>query len=104
MIKIDLFIRRRAPFDESEFSRRLRMEVRPGEALVIKSPEDTVLRKLLWFREGEKVSTTQWRDVVQVLRVSGSGLDGRYLDDWAGRLQLSDLLAQARAEAQRDTD
>jgi hypothetical protein len=45
--KIDLFGRAYEPFDDSEFSRRRSVVVRPGASLIIKSPEDTVLRKLL---------------------------------------------------------
>lgn len=50
MLKLDLFAVGRSPFDASEFTRRSRVLVRPpAGALVVKSPEDTVLRKLLWY-------------------------------------------------------
>jgi hypothetical protein len=100
VMKVDLFIRGLAPFDASEFERRAPVEVLPGQELVLKSAEDTVLRKLLWFREGGGVSTTQWR-VVEVLRVSGSLLDAAYLDEWSTRLGLPALLARAREDASR---
>jgi hypothetical protein len=67
-----------------------------GEALVVKSAEDTVLRKLVWFREGGEVSEKQWRDVVSVLRVSGPVMDDAYLRLWASRLHLESLLERAR--------
>lgn len=71
--KIDLFALGPNRYDEVEFSRRRKVRVRAsGEELFVKAPEDTVLRKLLWYREGGEVSTKQWRDVVEVLRVSGS--------------------------------
>ncbi|MEO7037506.1 MAG: hypothetical protein ABI548_26350 [Polyangiaceae bacterium] len=95
--KIDFFGRGYEPFDESEFSRRRAAVVRAsGESLVVKSAEDTVLRKLLWFREGGSVSEKQWRDVVSVLRISQSTIDDAYLDLWAARLDLAKLLAGAR--------
>ena len=95
--KIDFFGRGDEPFDESEFSRRRATVVgASGESLVVKSAEDTVLRKLLWFREGGSVSEKQWRDIVSVLRISQSAIDDRYLDSWATRLDLAELLAQAR--------
>ena len=97
--KLDLFVLRDAPFDVSEFSRRRRVEVRPGRTLFVKSPEDTVLRKLLWYRAGGSVSDRQWRDVVQVLRQSAAQLDGGYLDAWASRLGITDLLSRARLDA-----
>lgn len=100
LTKIDLFVLRGDPFDASEFARRTRVEVRPGQGLSVKSPEDTVLRKLLWFRDGGSVSERQWRDVVEVLRHARTGLDAPYLDGWAARLGLADLLGRARAEAQ----
>jgi hypothetical protein len=100
LTKVDLFILRPGPFDESEFSRRTRTTLPPdGRGLYIKSPEDTVLRKLMWFRDGGESSTSQWRDIVQVLRVSAGKLDASYLDEWAERLGVAPLLAKARAAA-----
>jgi hypothetical protein len=95
--KIDFFGRGYEPFDESEFSRRRPVVVRAtGETIVVKSAEDTVLRKLLWFREGGEVSEKQWRDIVSVLRISGASIDDAYLTSWASRLQLDTLLQRAR--------
>jgi hypothetical protein len=104
MTKVDLFIRRLGAFDESEFQRRRSTVVRPGESLMLKSPEDTILRKLLWFRDGGEVSSNQWRDVVEVLRVSGPSLEVGYLDQWAQRLGISDLLERAREAARLGDD
>jgi len=97
--KIDLFMRRDDPFDRSEFDRRERAEVRVGKHLFVKRAEDTVLRKLLWYRSGGSVSDRQWRDLVEVLRHSRPHIDDAYLDEWAGRLGLAMLLARARADA-----
>jgi hypothetical protein len=44
-----------------EFARRRPQQVRQtGESLVLKTPEDTVLRKLLWYEQGGRVSDRQW--------------------------------------------
>jgi hypothetical protein len=100
LTKIDLFGVGHEPFDVIEFGRRRSVVVRTsGETLVIKSPEDSVLRKLLWYRQGGGVSDRQWRDVVSILRVSQADLDDAYLLEWAGRLHCEDLLARARADA-----
>jgi hypothetical protein len=99
VMKIDLFAVGPTPFDEIEFSRREPVVVQPERVLFVKTAEDTVLRKLLWFRLGGETSQRQWRDVVEVLLVNGARLDRAYLDDWAKRLSVSDLLARARAEA-----
>jgi hypothetical protein len=95
-MKVDLFAVGSTPFDETEFARRRRVPVREAETLVLKSPENTVLRKLLWDRDGGFVSNTQWRDVVAVLRVSGADMDAAYLTTWAKRLKLTDLLERAK--------
>ena len=93
----DFFGRGYEPFDESEFSRRQTTIVTAGgDSLIVKAPEDTVLRKLLWFREGGEVSEKQWRDVVSVLQISGDKMDQTYLAPWTSRLHLSDLLERAR--------
>src|SRR5205823_4921827 len=100
VMKVDLFPVGSSPFDESEFARRSPVLVRPpAGTLIMKSPEDTVLRKLLWYVEGGAVSDRQWRDVVEVLRVSGAAMYRPYLAGWAARLQLSELLDRAQAEA-----
>lgn len=97
--KIDLFVLKSGPFDASEFARRRPVRVRGEESIVVKSPEDTILRKLLWFVEGGEQSEKQWRDAVEVLRVSGPVVEVAYLDEWASKLGLSALLERARASA-----
>jgi hypothetical protein len=97
--KIDLFGLGSDRFDEVEFARRRAVQVQPtGETLVVKSPEDTVLRKLLWYRQGGCVSDRQWRDIVEVLRVSGPAMNGPYLDSWAEKLGVTEMLERAKAE------
>ena len=98
--KIDFFGRGYEGYDSAEFDRRRAIAVKAsGERLVLKAPEDTVVRKLLWYRLGGEVSDRQWRDVVSVLRISAAHLDGHYLDAWAERLGLRELLRRARADA-----
>ena len=100
-LKIDLFPIGPGPFDESEFERRRLLEFDRGRAFYVKSAEDTVIRKLLWFREGGEVSERQWTDVLGILRVQGAGLDSAYLRRWAEVTGVSDLLDRARSESER---
>ena len=100
LTKLDFFGLGREPFDQSEFSRRRPVVVGDAaEVLVVKAPEDSVLRKLLWYRQGGEVSEKQWRDVVAILRVSREDLDRTYLADWGSRLRCDDLLARAASDA-----
>ncbi|MFO0597923.1 MAG: hypothetical protein U0228_21655 [Myxococcaceae bacterium] len=94
--RIDLFPVGSTEFDVEELARRQRREVGEGRALYVKSPEDTVLRKLLWFQRGGESNTQQFRDAVEVLRFQGSALNGRYLDVWAEKVGVTALLRRAR--------
>lgn len=104
LTKVDLFGVGPTPYDEVEFSRRRSVLVRdPDVHLVLKTPEDPVLRKLWWFRQGGDVSERQWRDVVQVLKIGGSAMDANYMERWSVSLQVDDLLQRAREQAARDS-
>ena len=59
VMKIDFFGHAHGPYDDSEFDRRRPVVVREDRAIFVKSPEDTILRKLLWFRAGGEVSDRQ---------------------------------------------
>ena len=99
--KIDFFILGDAPFDREEFRRRMPAGAAPtmGPVVMYKTPEDTILRKLQWFRAGGEVSEQQWKDVLGVLGVCRGRLDEPYLDRWAAELRVTDLLAKARDQA-----
>ena len=98
--KIDVFFAGSAPFDVEELRRRRRVRVRSdGAEMFVKTPEDSVLRKLWWYRRGGEVSSRQWRDVVEILRVSGPSIDSPYLAHWAPVLRVEDLLERAVGEA-----
>jgi hypothetical protein len=99
VLKIDLFVRGSASFDDSEFARRIRVQVDERGSLFAASPEDTLLRKLVWFRQGGDVSDRQWRDVLGLIRASPSALDRAYLDRWAAELGVGDLLLRAFEQA-----
>lgn len=99
--KIDFFILGTSPFDQEEFRRReAHQPTAEGPGLVFKTAEDTILRKLEWYRAGGEVSEQQWRDVLGVLAVCRARLDDAYLNQWAASLELTNLLARARHEAE----
>jgi hypothetical protein len=54
-------------------------------------------RKLKWFRQGGEVSIQQWRDVLGLLNAH-PGLDRSYVETWAAKLQLAELLERALQE------
>jgi hypothetical protein len=72
------------------------------EPVPVVSAEDTILAKLRWYRAGGEVSQQQWRDVEGVLRMEADRLDNAYLDSWARKLGLNELLRRAREHAAQD--
>ena len=96
--KIDFFIKGAGPFDAEELRRSIRQVIEPQAeaAILVKSPEDTILRKLSWYRRGGEASERQWQDVLSVLAAQKGRLDEGYLDRWARELSVSDLLERAR--------
>lgn len=99
--KVDFFLKGSAPFDAEELRRSVRQPIGDGSAreICLKSPEDTILRKLDWFRRGGEVSERQWHDVLSILMASRGKLDESYLDRWARELGVPELLDNARRES-----
>lgn len=98
-VKVDLLMRESTPYDLTAFARRRRLKLDVDCEPFVKSVEDSILKKLEWFRAGGEQSSTQWRDVIDLLRVNRGELDEAYLDGWAPRIGIADLLAKARGEA-----
>lgn len=102
--KFDFFPAGHHPFSQSELSRkRYIVSVTPGlEALEfpICSPEDSILSKLLWFRQGGEVSDRQWHDILGIISVQSAKLDLLYMHHWATHLELTTLLQAALRAAQ----
>ena len=102
MSKIDVYSVWRTDFGVTQLARRRPTQVGGGSPLelYVTSPEDTILAKLDWYRQGGEQSDRQWRDVLGVLRVQSNALDRVYLEDWARRLRINDLLSRAIKDAE----
>jgi hypothetical protein len=90
------------PFDRLELERRRESRLSRDDGarpFAVASPEDTVLRKLMWFRESGEALSQQWRDVQDVLAVQDRDMDVAYLHRWAPNLGVADLLERALEEA-----
>ena len=101
MFKVDIFVVSDEPYDKQAMARRLRRDLTADGAhqADLSSPEDIILRKLLWYRSSGKISDRQRDDVLGVMRVQGEQLDAAYLELWAKRLSIFDLLQKAFQES-----
>ena len=97
--KVDLFVSQNRPFDQSRAQRRLVPEGFSANFWV-SSPEDMVLIKLEWYRNGRQLSDRQWRDVLGILAARKGRLCLTYLRRWAVELQVGNLLEQALEQVQ----
>lgn len=86
------FVAGDAPFDLEELRRSQTLSLASGHQVWVKSPEDTVLRKLEWYRMGGETSDRQWGDLRGLIATQRERLDGPYLFKWAEVLGVTDLL------------
>ncbi len=93
-VKVDVFVKGESAFDDSEFERRIELQLDESSRrrIFVKSAEDTILRKLHWYRLGGEVSERQWSDARWIVSLQRDRLDLGYLRAWANRLEILDLL------------
>ncbi len=100
--KVDVFVVKNRPYDRVALQRVRKDSLddeHPAQLFFQASPEDIILSKLEWYRLGDEVSDSQWRDVIGVMKVQQDALDRPYLATWAAELGVADLLEKAWKEA-----
>lgn len=85
-IKVDIVIDKETDFYISEFSRRKKLQIAPGVEVFIASPEDLILKKLDFYREGQ--SEKHLLDILDIL--VHIEVDEAYLRDWVEKLNLTE--------------
>lgn len=88
-LKIDFMILTESDLNRSRVSRRRDVAILPDCSASFASPEDVILMKMIYYREGE--SEKHLRDIGGVLRVQGTKIDREYIGDWADRLGVADI-------------
>jgi hypothetical protein len=92
-IKVDIYCSTNDALSRTQLERRLFVPI-GGERIPVYSAEDIILRKLMWFEQGGRVSDRQWRDLLGVVTVHRGKLDRPYLDGHARDLGLTELLVK----------
>jgi hypothetical protein len=97
--RIDFFPAENATFAREQLDRRRAIVVDPpGVTIFVYAAEDLIVRKLMWFRLGNEVSSRQWRDVLGLLK-GAKGLDHDLLRRAADEVNVTDLLQRALADS-----
>jgi hypothetical protein len=88
--QLDVYCAGETPFERVQFVRALAVTMPEiGTALMIASPEDTILAKLEWY--AITPSDRQWDDVRTIIRVQGDALDTAYIAYWAEQLGVAEV-------------
>ncbi len=88
-LKVDFFVAKKDELSALKFKRRIAKKIN-HQSIYFISPEDLILSKLEWHKQGE--STRQLEDIESILKISGDKLDHQYLKSWAKRLGVLDIL------------
>lgn len=83
--KVDVILASDSEFDRSRLA-RARSLATAGTVASFASPEDVIIKKLQYFREGG--SEKHLRDVAGVLKTQADRVDREYVAEWAARLGL----------------
>ncbi len=88
-LKIDLIFRKNTEHASEEFSRRQRVTLWEGFTAQVAAPEDVIIKKLEYFREGQ--SQKHLQDIRGILALTP--VDESYLQSWIRRLGLANQWA-----------
>lgn len=87
--KVDFMICGRDEWSQSQMTRRRREVLMSGVETFVGSPEDTIISKMRYYREGG--SDKHLRDCAGVLAVQREKIDRTYIDHWAKHFQVMDV-------------
>ena len=83
-LKIDCYLLRTDSYAQAQWSGRVSQSMGEGLEVTIARPEDVIIMKLVYYREGG--SDKHLRDIASILTVQHGRLDMAYLDEWSERL------------------
>lgn len=96
--KVDFWILKNESYALHSFRRKY-IENTLGLDLKVSTPEDTILAKLKWAKQCGG-SEKQFTDALHVYEVQFPRLDQTYLDLWASKLDVVEMLQSLRQQAQ----
>lgn len=92
-LKVDFIVRRGDSHSIAEFARRRLITFLPGFDAFVAAPEDIIIKKLIYFREGR--SQKHLADIRGI--ITQTKVDLAYLEYWVEELRLESFWAQVNA-------
>lgn len=86
-LKVDFIIARSDEYTRVEINRGKRLSVPDEFDAWFASPEDIILNKLIYYKEG--LSEKHLRDIASMFKLKGDMLDIAYIEHWAETLCIS---------------
>jgi hypothetical protein len=83
--RVDFIVQKESEFAASEFRRRRQIDL-AGATLYVASPEDVLIAKLDWAKQGG--SDRQLEDAAAIISTQGEDLDAQYVEQWVDTLGL----------------
>jgi len=87
-LKVDFMVVAPTEFNQNRMIRARELPALDDRTVRFASPEDVILMKLKYFKEGG--SQKHLRDIRGVLEVQGPTIDRQYITDWAHKLGVGD--------------
>jgi hypothetical protein len=100
LIKINVLLSQDLDFEKQTYNRSKQHRLLENNSSVyVASPEDIVLTQLRKYRVEGESADDQWNEILGVLKVQGISLDFTYLEQWAEKLTIADLLRKGYVDA-----
>lgn len=93
--KIDFMVVDESGYNKVRFA-RARVRDMMGVPVKMAAPEDVILMKLKYYKEGG--SDKHLRDIASMMKISGDEIEKGYLEEWAVKLGVTEELAAVRAK------
>lgn len=87
--KIDFMVVGDSSWQRALLTRRIKLELLPDVSGYVAAPEDVILGKLLYYREGG--SDKHLRDIAGILKISSKLVDRSYLTEQASKQGVLDI-------------
>jgi len=88
-LKIDFIVLSESEFDRERTSRRRLLPLLADGPVWLAAPEDVVLKKMVYFRDGG--SEKHLRDIAGVVSTTADDFDHQYVSTWAHRLGVAEV-------------